>query len=91
MSPKLDKLSVTAQHVPMPPTATPDVSDRRALLDHQIRALDGEFPSLDALVEARRNVGRSWQRIADEVVELTGTPVQRQSLHAWYPEHRELP
>lgn len=66
-----------------------DTTPLRTLLDVELQA-DGHG-SLDDLVAKRRKVGRSWQRVCDEIEELTGRTVSRQTLLAWYPEHREKP
>ncbi|GJJ21090.1 hypothetical protein [Mycolicibacterium mageritense] len=42
--------------------------------------------SLRGLVFGARRSGRSWQSIADEVRELTGVIVSRETLRNWYPD-----
>lgn len=63
----------------------------RELIDSHLRHNDNDHGSLDELVAKRRGVGRSWQRIADEIEELTGTVVARFTLTQWYPEYRDKP
>lgn len=61
----------------------------RELIDTHLR--QKEHGPLDDLVARRRGIGRSWQRIADEIEELTGTVVARFTLTQWYPEYRDKP
>lgn len=42
--------------------------------------------SLPGLVGTARREGRSWQSIADEVRDLTGVIVSRETLRKWFPE-----
>ncbi|SCZ14022.1 hypothetical protein SAMN02799641_05723 [Rhodococcus erythropolis] len=42
--------------------------------------------SLRALVVSARRSGRSWQSVADEIRELTGVIVSRESVRGWYPD-----
>ena len=45
--------------------------------------------SLRSLVSAGRRSGRSWQAIADEIRDLTGVIVSRETVRGWFPELRD--
>lgn len=45
--------------------------------------------TLRSVVVAGRRSGRSWQTIADEIRDLTGVIVSRETLRAWFPEMRD--
>lgn len=47
--------------------------------------------SLQSVVMAGRRAGRSWQDIADEIRELTGVIVSRETVRGWFPDLRDTP
>lgn len=51
------------------------------LIEHQLKGT-----SLRGLVFTRRRAGVSWQAIANEVRDLTGVIVSRETLRNWYPD-----
>jgi mitochondrial fission protein ELM1 len=51
------------------------------LIEHQLKGR-----SLRGLVFTARRTGRSWQSIANEVRDLTGVIVSRETLRNWYPD-----
>lgn len=65
-------------HDPCMATAT------RSLIEVQLKGR-----SLAALVSYNRKRGSSWQVIADEVRDLTGVIVSRETLRGWFPEPRK--
>lgn len=56
------------------------------LIEHQLKG-----KSLRGLVFAARRNGRSWQSIADEVRDLTGVIVSRETLRNWFPDAPAAP
>lgn len=58
----------------------------RSLIEVQLKGR-----SLAALVTNSRRKGQSWQAISDEVRDLTGVVVSRETLRGWFPEPRRAP
>lgn len=58
-------------------------SATRSLIELQLKGR-----SLDGLVLFHRRKGASWQAIADDVRDLTGVIVSRETLRAWYPQYQ---
>lgn len=55
----------------------------RALIEAHLKGR-----SLDGLVSLHRRKGDSWQVVANEVRDLTGVIVSRETLRGWYPEYQ---
>lgn len=49
------------------------------LLDHLLKG------GLDVFVADRRARGRSWRRIAQDILEVTGVDVTYETIRSWYP------
>lgn len=50
------------------------------------KLLDIRLDGLDDFVTARRNVGKSWRVIANDIRDLTGIDVAHETLRSWYDD-----
>ena len=57
-----------------------------ATATHHLIEVQLKGKSLRALVVSARRSNHSWQSIADEIRDLTGVIVSRETLRGWYPD-----